>query len=181
MKKMKIAMACAAVAADPAALAQSVQMYGVVDMAVSAYRAEGAGTRTMVTSNGNQASRLGFRGREDLGNGLAAGFDTDAICAGRQTGQRVTAAVAGFDAAAETGGDIGGGDSGIGRGLAADRGAGGLREHCGRCPDQAARQCAAQQCALEPALMRTTLLFHGFTPPEGVGISGFEHSWSCCL
>lgn len=78
MKKMKIAMACAAVAADPAALAQSVQMYGVVDMAVSAYRAEGAGTRTMVTSNGNQASRLGFRGREDLGTGLAAGFELEA-------------------------------------------------------------------------------------------------------
>jgi predicted porin len=32
----------------------------------------------MLTSSGNQASRLGFKGREDLGSGLAAGFDLEA-------------------------------------------------------------------------------------------------------
>jgi predicted porin len=55
-----------------------VQVYGVVDMAVSNYRGAGAGSRQMLTSSGNQASRLGFKGREDLGSGLAAGFDLEA-------------------------------------------------------------------------------------------------------
>lgn len=78
MKNMKFAMGCMAMASAPWALAQSqLQVYGVVDMAVSAYRAEGAGTRTMLTAGGNQASRLGFRGREDLGGGMEAGFDLE--------------------------------------------------------------------------------------------------------
>ena len=71
------ALACTLV--PLAASAQSsVQVYGVVDMAVSNYRGAGAGSRQMLTSSGNQASRLGFRGREDLGSGLAAGFDLEA-------------------------------------------------------------------------------------------------------
>ena len=71
------ALACALT--PLAASAQSsVQVYGVVDVGVSSYRGAGAGSRQMVTSSGNQASRLGFRGREDLGNGLAAGFDLEA-------------------------------------------------------------------------------------------------------
>lgn len=56
----------------------SLQVYGVMDVGVSSYRGEGAGSRQMVTSSGNQASRIGFRGREDLGNGLYAGFDLEA-------------------------------------------------------------------------------------------------------
>ena len=55
-----------------------LQVYGIVDMAVSAYHGEGAGTRTMITSSGNQASRVGFKGREDLGGGMLAGFDLEA-------------------------------------------------------------------------------------------------------
>lgn len=56
----------------------SLQVYGVMDMALSSYRGEGAGSRQMLTSGGNQSSRLGFRGREDLGDGLRAGFDLEA-------------------------------------------------------------------------------------------------------
>lgn len=56
----------------------SVQVYGVVDLAVSSYRGEGAGTKTMMTSSGNTASRIGFRGKEDLGDGMLVGFDLEA-------------------------------------------------------------------------------------------------------
>ena len=69
------------VASAPAAFAQagaSVQVYGVADMAISSYRGEGAGSRQMLTSSGNQASRVGFRGKESFGNGRVAGFDLEA-------------------------------------------------------------------------------------------------------
>lgn len=67
-----------AVCAPQLALAQSsVTVYGVLDMAISSYRGEGAGSRQMLTSSGNQSSRLGFRGREVLGAGWAAGFDLE--------------------------------------------------------------------------------------------------------
>lgn len=54
-----------------------VSVYGVVDLAISSYRGEGAGSRSMLTSSGNQASRLGFKGRESLGDGLWAGFELE--------------------------------------------------------------------------------------------------------
>lgn len=56
----------------------SVTVYGVVDLAMSSYRAEGAASRQMMTSSGNQSSRLGFRVREDLGDGMGAGADLEA-------------------------------------------------------------------------------------------------------
>lgn len=60
-------------------LAQSsVEVYGVVDLAVSSYRGEGAGTKTMMTSSGNTASRIGFRGKEALSDGMVVGFDLEA-------------------------------------------------------------------------------------------------------
>lgn len=55
----------------------SVTLYGVVDMAVSSYRGEGAGSRQMLTSSGNQSSRFGLRVRESLGEGLAAGMELE--------------------------------------------------------------------------------------------------------
>ena len=63
--------------AQPASSSQ-LQIYGIVDMALSAYHGEGAGTRSMITSSGNQASRVGFRGLENLGGGMQAGFDLEA-------------------------------------------------------------------------------------------------------
>ncbi|ROZ79908.1 porin [Ramlibacter sp. WS9] len=56
----------------------SVTIYGVVDAAISNYRATGAGSRTQLMPGGNQNSRLGFRGREDLGDGMYAGFELEA-------------------------------------------------------------------------------------------------------
>lgn len=66
----------------------SVTVYGVVDLALSSYRGEGVASRQMLTSSGNQASRLGFRVREALGDGLSAGADLEAgINANNGTGQ----------------------------------------------------------------------------------------------
>ncbi|MEF9999558.1 porin [Comamonas sp.] len=64
-------------AGHPGAGQPGVSVYGVVDMALSSYRGEGAGSRHMVTSSGNQASRLGFKGRESLGDRLWAGFELE--------------------------------------------------------------------------------------------------------
>ena len=81
MKKSRIALAV--LAASGAAMAQSsVTLFGVVDMGVgyvknSGNKADGgyAGqSNNGMTSNGNVNSRLGFRGVEDLGGGLKAGF-----------------------------------------------------------------------------------------------------------
>jgi predicted porin len=77
MKKSIISIAALA-AASAASAQSSVTVYGVVDAAVASYRATGAGSRTHVLSGGNQNGRLGFRGREDLGGGMYAGFELEA-------------------------------------------------------------------------------------------------------
>lgn len=81
MKNMKWAVLCAAAGSVHAAGNPSntyVQVYGVVDVAFSSYYGQGNGTRNSLTSGGNQVSRIGFRGREDLGEGMYAGFDLEA-------------------------------------------------------------------------------------------------------
>jgi predicted porin len=79
MKKLNVIAAAAALLAAGAASAQSsVAIYGVVDVALSHYKGEGTASRTFMTNGGNQQSRLGFRGREDLGGGLYAGFELEA-------------------------------------------------------------------------------------------------------
>lgn len=71
MKKSLIALA--AVAASGAAMAQSsVTLYGVVDTSVGYVK--GNESVSGLLNNGNSTSRLGFRGVEDLGNGLKAEF-----------------------------------------------------------------------------------------------------------
>lgn len=77
MKKSLVSIAALA-AAGAASAQSSVTIYGVVDAAVASYRADGAGSRTQLISGGNQQGRLGFRGREDLGGGMYAGFDLEA-------------------------------------------------------------------------------------------------------
>ena len=74
MKKSLIALAV--LAASGAAMAQSsVTLFGVVDAAVTRIGGSGgAGNRVGLSQGGNSASRLGFRGTEDLGGGLAASF-----------------------------------------------------------------------------------------------------------
>ena len=71
MKKTLLALA--AIAASSAAFAQSsVSVYGVVDASVESVK--GDKTVTRVSSDNLASSRLGFKGTEDLGNGLKANF-----------------------------------------------------------------------------------------------------------
>lgn len=52
----------------------SATVFGVLDLAVQSLRADGLGSATRLSSGSNQPSRIGFRGTEDLGSGLKAGF-----------------------------------------------------------------------------------------------------------
>ena len=75
MKKSLIALAV--LASSGAAMAQSsVTLFGIVDTGVSyVNNANPAGDNVYgLTTSGNATSRLGFRGTEDLGGGLKAGF-----------------------------------------------------------------------------------------------------------
>jgi predicted porin len=63
-----------------AAAQSNVTVYGVVDAAVSSEDtgAAGEGRRTVINSGDQSSSRIGFRGTEDLGNGLKALFNIEA-------------------------------------------------------------------------------------------------------
>ncbi len=74
-------LAAALVAATPlfAAAQTNVQLYGILDAAISSQDAGGPEGRQTVVNSGNQSSsRFGFRGTEDLGNGLKAIFNLEA-------------------------------------------------------------------------------------------------------
>ncbi len=81
MKRTLVALA--AISAASVATAQSsVTLFGVVDAAFSSYKSKSSNvlgnsataSRTVLSNSGYNASRLGFRGTEDLGGGLAASF-----------------------------------------------------------------------------------------------------------
>lgn len=74
MKFRHLALACAALACGIAQAQSSVTVFGLVNVGVARYSGQGNGSRTMVASDSYQSSRLGFRGVEDLGGGLKAGF-----------------------------------------------------------------------------------------------------------
>lgn len=64
-------------AAAPCAFAQSVTVFGLVDLAVehvTRVGASGSGLNRMPGATGSLPSRIGFRGSEDLGGGLQAVF-----------------------------------------------------------------------------------------------------------
>ncbi len=65
-----LALACAA----GAHAQSSVTLFGIVDTNVQHFNAGGVGTMNAVGSGGLSTSRLGFRGVEDLGGGMFAGF-----------------------------------------------------------------------------------------------------------
>ncbi|MBX3609744.1 MAG: porin [Hydrogenophaga sp.] len=72
MKKTLIALA--AVAASSAALAQSsVTLFGIMDINIRNV-SQGGQSLTSMSQDGTASSRLGFRGVEDLGGGMSAGF-----------------------------------------------------------------------------------------------------------
>lgn len=74
MKKSLIAMAVLA-ATSSAAFAQSnVTIYGILDAGIVAERGGKDGNVSKVSSGAASASRIGFKGTEDLGGGLSAIF-----------------------------------------------------------------------------------------------------------
>jgi len=74
MQKKIIALAIAGLASTAAFAQTNVTVYGLIDMSYTNVKADGAKAQTAVTSGFMSGSRLGFRGTEDLGNGLKALF-----------------------------------------------------------------------------------------------------------
>jgi predicted porin len=75
MKKLVLATLLAA--ATGLASAQTVSVYGVLDVNMSSSKTDGAGANTAMSENSLTTSRLGFRGTEDLGGGLKAEFQLE--------------------------------------------------------------------------------------------------------
>lgn len=77
MRKKFIALAIAGMASAPGFAQSNVTVYGLIDMGFS-HRSDnivpGVGSRSGIDSGMASGSRLGFRGTEDLGNGLNVGF-----------------------------------------------------------------------------------------------------------
>jgi predicted porin len=74
MQKKIIALAIAGLASTAAFAQTNVTIYGIVDVGVAQVRGNGDLTGTKVISGGLSTSRIGFKGVEDLGNGLKALF-----------------------------------------------------------------------------------------------------------
>jgi GBP family porin len=77
MKKSLLALAMFGAFAGSASAQSAVTVYGVVDAGVVSESGNGA-TATKVSSGVQSESRLGFRGTEDLGNGVKAVFTLEA-------------------------------------------------------------------------------------------------------
>lgn len=71
-----IAVALTAATALPqtASAQSSVTMFGIADAAARSVHNEGTSSLKSLVSGANSTSRIGFRGVEDLGDGLSAGF-----------------------------------------------------------------------------------------------------------
>jgi predicted porin len=81
MKKKSLAIALVSLLPLAAAHAQtSVQIYGIADASIGIEDTDAPGedSRTVISSGNQSTSRIGFRGTEDLGNGLKALFNIEA-------------------------------------------------------------------------------------------------------
>ena len=93
MKKSLLALAALTAFAGVASAQSSVTLFGVVDLNARNVK-NGTNSIKSLSKDGNASSRLGFRGVEDLGGGMRAGFwiegamDPDTGTAGGQTWQR---------------------------------------------------------------------------------------------
>jgi len=74
----KTAAIILAVSSTAACAQSSVNMYGIVDAAIVGENGGSNGRLNKITSGAASASRIGFRGTEDLGNGLSAFFTLEA-------------------------------------------------------------------------------------------------------
>lgn len=74
MKKSLLALAALTAFAGVASAQSSVTLFGVVDLNARNVKNGSAGSIKSLSQDGNASSRLGFRGVEDLGGGMRAGF-----------------------------------------------------------------------------------------------------------
>ncbi len=101
MKKSLLALAALTAFAGVASAQSSVTLFGIVDASARSVDNDGTGTVYSLASGGGGTSRLGFRGIEDLGGGLRAGFwlegqvDTDTGGAGFNFQRRATVSLIG--------------------------------------------------------------------------------------
>ena len=74
MKKSLLALAVLGAYAGLATAQSSVTLFGIVDLNARYVKNDGQSRRISLSQDGINSSRLGFRGIEDLGGGLRAGF-----------------------------------------------------------------------------------------------------------
>lgn len=74
MKKSLLALAVLGAFAGVASAQSSVTLYGTVDLNAKYTKNDGSARRYSLSQDGINSSQLGFRGIEDLGGGLKAGF-----------------------------------------------------------------------------------------------------------
>lgn len=74
MKARILALAMASALVSPAFAQSSVTVFGIADAAVRQVNNQGRGSVSSMVSGSSSTSRVGFRGAEDLGGGLSAGF-----------------------------------------------------------------------------------------------------------
>jgi predicted porin len=74
MKKSLLALAVLGAFAGVASAQSSVTLYGTVDLNARYVKNDGSARRLSLSQDGINSSQLGFRGIEDLGGGLKAGF-----------------------------------------------------------------------------------------------------------
>lgn len=67
-----LALACAPLASH--AQSSQVQLFGLLDLALTRLQASGTPSQSLLNGDGNTSSRFGVRGVEDLGDGLKATF-----------------------------------------------------------------------------------------------------------
>lgn len=75
MQKKLIALAVASLVSGGAFAQSSVTIFGIVDVGIESGKfSDAAGSLTRMQNGMNNTNRIGFRGTEDLGNGLSANF-----------------------------------------------------------------------------------------------------------
>ena len=93
MKKSLLALAALTAFAGVASAQSSVTLFGIVDLSVNSVK-NGSLSQKLLSSDQLNSNRLGFRGVEDLGGGMRAGFHLEGAMspdngnAGGQTWQR---------------------------------------------------------------------------------------------
>jgi len=90
MQKKLIALAIAGMAAAPAFAQSNVTIYGVADVYYGYGKSDDGNKFSGINSGGLSGSRLGFKGTEDLGNGLKALFVYEFGSLALDTGSGIT-------------------------------------------------------------------------------------------